>query len=94
MKYKDLKEMNIKDWDGQPFRAIVADNEDSELYATDVVRLHEGVAENGVLITGYNKGRWYDDDRVGWSHVYPMEQNDEVDKEIRVRKENAKPKHE
>lgn len=26
MKYKDLKEMNIQDWDGKPFYAIVEDD--------------------------------------------------------------------
>lgn len=31
MKYRDLKEMTFKEWDGKPFRAIVIDNPEEDI---------------------------------------------------------------
>lgn len=73
MQYKYLKEMNIKDWDGQPFRAITADDDKAEVYDIDVRRLN-GIG-NCNLIVGYLNGHWHAESGVHWSHVYPIEWN-------------------
>lgn len=73
MQYKDLKEKNIKDWDGQPFRAITVDADEAEVYDIDVRRLN-GIG-NCNLIVGYLNGRWRTESDVLWSHAYPIEWN-------------------
>lgn len=73
MQYKDLKEMTFKDWDGKPFRAIVIDNDNQTLFASDKMR-YDGEME-GVLVTGYNCERWCTDDCVPFEHAYPLECN-------------------
>lgn len=80
MKYKDLKEMNIKDWDGQPFRAISADADEAEVYDIDVRRLN-GIG-NCNLIVGYLNGHWRAESGVHWSHVYPIEWNKKPKKRL------------
>lgn len=73
MKYNELKEMKINEWDGNPFYAIVIDNDDQTLFASDK-RRYAGKMK-GVLVTGYNCGRWCDNNCTPWEHVYPIEWN-------------------
>ena len=80
MKYKDLREMDIKDWDGQPFYAIVEDDPEEELWGVDDERL-KGEIEC-FKISGYCRGRWIDASGVSWSHAYPIEWNQEPKKPV------------
>lgn len=73
MRYRDLKEMTFKDWDGRPFRAIYVQLDEEEIYDTDVERLN-GIME-GCLILGYINGCWRDENELSWNHVYPIEWN-------------------
>ena len=73
MKYRDLKEMTFKEWDGKPFRAIVIDNPEEDITGYDIKRLNG--EEGAVLINGYKNGCWMDDDCRLWIYAYPMEWN-------------------
>lgn len=74
MKYRDLKEMTFKEWDGKPFRAIVTDYDEETLFITDK-RRYDGI-EEGVLVTGYDNERWLcKTNNLHWKHAYPMEWN-------------------
>lgn len=73
MQYKDLKEMTVKDWDGQPFYALVEDDPEEEIWGVDDERL-DGEVE-GFLVSGYCQGRWLVEANKDWSHVYPIEWN-------------------
>lgn len=76
MQYKDLKEMTIKEWDGQPFMAYVCDNDDTEVKESNVVQ-----------VCGYiNRPYPWWSGVVSYKHVYPVEWNrDKVE-------ESSKPK--
>lgn len=63
MQYKDLKEMNIKDWDGKPFKAYCTDDPDCNV---------DGLTTE---ILGYVGGLWLSS--VRWMHVYPVGWNKE-----------------
>lgn len=79
MQYKDLKEMTIKEWDGQPFDAYVCDYDDTNVDNPPTVN-----------VCGYfanKKYPWCCGD-VRWNHVYPVEWNKEKVKEAL----NPKPK--
>lgn len=58
MQYKDLKEMNIKDWDGKPFKAYYTDDPGCNI---------DGQTTE---ILGYIRGLWLSS--VRWMHVYPV----------------------
>lgn len=60
MRFSELKDFSIVDWDGEPFMAYVCDNDEEEL-ARD---------EHSFKIVGYMNGRWYDSDGYDWKHVY------------------------
>lgn len=64
MQYRDLKEMTIKEWDGQPFDA----------YVTDVKGAQIEVGFKGT-ISGYKDSRWFTQDDCQWNFVYPVEWN-------------------
>lgn len=74
MQYKDLKEMNISEWDGKPFRAIVNDCDENSLFYSDKERLDN--KREADLIVGYKNGVWCtNDDGYTWEHAYPVEWN-------------------
>lgn len=73
MQYKDLKEMTIKEWDGKPFRAVVINDEETELCAYDESSL-EGTKLSDIIV-GYVDGEWISSDTVSWKHAYPIEWN-------------------
>lgn len=61
MQYKDLKEMTIKEWDGEPFDAYCTDCPDNVLL------------EKINKVIGYKKGWWLSG--FDWKFVYPVEWN-------------------
>lgn len=68
MKYSELKEMTIKEWDGTPFKAYVTDNPDNIIDPDYIKTIISFIANN--------EFPWgtYDDDR--FSYVYPVEWNE------------------
>lgn len=65
--------MTFKDWDGQPFYALVEDDPEEEVWGIDDERLN-GKLE-GFLVFGYCQDRWLVESNKSWSHVYPIEWN-------------------
>lgn len=76
MQYKDLKEMTIKEWDGEPFEAY---------YTNDDADTFDGLK---IRIVGYARGMWICEVNAEWKHPYPVEWNKEKVKEAL----NPKPK--
>lgn len=80
MQYKDLKEMTIKEWDGQPFDAYVCDHDETNV----------GNPLITVKVYGYISNReypWCCSD-LNYRHAYPVEWNKEKVEEAL----NPKPK--
>lgn len=78
MQYKDLKEMTIKEWDGQPFKAYVCDNDDTNVDKPPTT----------VKVCGYIANiqyHWCCGD-VRYKHAYPVEWN--IDKVFEPLKPN------
>lgn len=75
MKYKDLKEMTFKEWDGKPFYAIVIDCDEREICNVDKRRLNDIYICDSPLIVGYVYGAWEDKSGLRWKHAYPIEWN-------------------
>lgn len=74
MKYKDLKEMTFKEWDGKPFLAIVADNDETEIYSLDEESLTG--RRRPPVVSGYDDRRWLcKDSGLHWKHAYSLEWN-------------------
>lgn len=83
MRYKDLKEMNVKDWDGKPFYAIGIDEADQPIWLCDLDKI-DGI-EYGYLIRGFRDGKWIDDDDYEWLHAYPIKWNNKPKKRMTYR---------
>lgn len=69
MKYKDLKEMTIKEWNGLPFKAYVCDFNDTNI----------GNPLTTTEVCGYIANREYPwrCSNLNYRHVYPVEWNEE-----------------
>ena len=81
MRYKDLKEMTFKEWDGKPYRAIVIDEDEDTLFITDVSRYNG--REECYLVTGYDDEKWWcESNRLHWCHAYPIEWNKKLKKRM------------
>ena len=65
MKYNELKEMTIENWNGKPFEAYVTDYPLNDF--------NPDAPTN--KITGWNKDRWIDEVSIFWTSVYPVEWN-------------------
>ena len=65
MKYNELLEMMIENWNGKPFEAFVTDNPLNDF--------NPDAPTN--KITGWNKDGWIDEDGIFWTKVYPVEWN-------------------
>lgn len=70
MRYNELVELKFKDWNGQPFKALVINDESLTLYPLDEDRL-SGKLE-WILCTGYNYGKWITENGTRFSHAYPL----------------------
>lgn len=73
MQYKDLKEMTIKEWDGQPFDAVCCGYDGCEICDSDKIRFD--CPDKCTLIVGYLNGEWRTEGGLSWTHVYPIEWN-------------------
>lgn len=77
MKYKDLKEFNVKDWDGKPFTALPADITYDELSEIELSHLRnpDGATNYLNIIVGFVDGKWKSKSGLIWAHVYRLKDN-------------------
>lgn len=70
MKYNELKEMTIKEWDGTPFRAYVTDDLDETIDTKCIETIVSFDAKYGKP--------WGTEDCNNYLHVYPIELNEDT----------------
>lgn len=80
MKYKDLKEFNVKDWDGKPFTALRIDCVDAELNDADINLLRNKPSsldeiDKEFIFIGFVDGTWFNRCKWPWAHVYRLADN-------------------